>query len=306
MSRWLVSAKVIYANLDDKKNYILEKLQNYKINPTSEGYKNIIIKNLNAAKNEEEFITCVNKIISVLPADLSYSLLKDNIITKNNKDIFDRLVNHILDKSVNKDINGKKYTDNYAYNLIKDGVVKKEDGEIFEDIIHQVILDSKYDLSACFYLLLNKYITRDMKDFFDDAVNAIIKAKNVDYLYKLLTNKILVQEDGDIFTNAVNTFLSVAPFESSMNLFYKGILDKNLIKDRLSISKDHSVKTDYNFLKYKIITKEDGKIFDQLIWNVIEGGDYRYCVDLIQRNILTEDHKYYNDAMDRISNASNE
>ena len=211
-----------------------------------------------------------------LTDDAILARLDQGIITRSNKDRFDKAIQRLLD-------NGR------GYQLLSHKIITKQDGELFERLVNEEISKADFEDFAELYTLLEEGIlTRENGDLFTRAIDSILKS----YYYgplELLTSNIISKDKGDpIFIKVFNAALKIEDFA------FKFLWDKYITREDGDLWVQ-SIKTIthpdycYGLLKKGIVTREDGELFERLANYLIDAGLGNYLPE--EDNITKEADK---------------
>ena len=209
-----------------------------------------------------------------------YDLLLNKTITEeNNKELFDQLVNQIIEKGM-------------GYWLLKNNILTEEsDKELFNKAVDKAI-----EKGYGYWLLKNNIITEEKnKERFDQLFNrAVERGRGLN----LLTDKIITEESNkELFDKLVNKFIKE---RGSFNLLKNNIITRENNKELFDQLVNQAIKDRYGreVLLYEFITKEDGELFYELVYQAIKHGD-GYML-LVCKDITREDGGWFDLAVNQV------
>ena len=294
-----------YYNHKDKDSYkdianekLFEKIKSGFIG--SNFYKTLLVANSkDHFLSPEEVGGALNKALEYKSS--AYDLLRDKIITKDDGEVYTKVLDKALEESsdayillkenvITKD-DGELYTKvldkaaesiNYAYALLEDKLITKDDGELYTKALNKAAEKSSY----AYYLLKYKLITKDDGELYTKVLDKAAEYIG-DNAYELLIKKIITKEDGEVYTKALNKALE---YKSSAY---------DLLRDNIITKEDGELYTKvlnnlleeprfaYDLLENKIITKEDGEVYNKALNKALEDSDYK--TRLLEKGIITQE-----------------
>ena len=284
----------------------------------SDFYKALLVANSkDHFLSSEEVEGALNKALE--SSDSAHTLLRDKIITKDDGDLYSKVLDKVLEGSsyaynllrnqvITKD-NGEVYTkvldkalersDN-AYYLLENNIITKEDGEVYTKVLDKALEDSAY----VYGLLRYKVITKDDGEVYIKVLNKALEDSRYDYY--LLRDKIITKNDGELYTEVLDKVLDKAVEDSRYvyNLLIDKIITKNdgdLYTKALDKVLDKALENSYgaySLLEDKIITKDNGEVYTKVLDKVLENSYGAYS--LLENNIITKDNgEVYTKVLDK-------